>query len=112
MTSTQLINRLVIGGRAITDPVAKRVKTKSGETTVTTFILAVTGGSPVRIEIEAWSSVATVAQMVHKGRRVIVDGRLSMNEFLRDDQKQRRHLVRADSVSFLDDPSKADGDHE
>ena len=114
MTSTQLINRVVVGGRTVTDPITKRVSTKTGETTVTTFLLGVSGGarqSPVRIEIEAWASVSTVAQLAAKGRRVIVDGHLTMSEFVdRYDQKQRRYAIRADVVTFLDSPPNCTGE--
>lgn len=43
MTSTHIINRTVVGGRTLTDPITKRVTTKTGETTVTTFLLGVSG---------------------------------------------------------------------
>ena len=112
MTSTTLINRVVIAGKAVDDPVTKRITTRTGETTKTTFILATTAGPrepSVRIEIECWSTAATAAQRITKHRRVIVDGHLVMSTYTdRNDQTQRRYAIRADAVTFLDSPDGAD----
>ena len=112
MTSTSLINRVVIAGKAVDDPVTKRLTTRNGDTTKTTFVLMTPSGPrepSVRIEIEAWSNTATVAQRVAKYRRVIVDGHLIMSSFTdRNDQTQRRYAIRADSISFLDGPEDRD----
>ena len=107
MTSRQIINRVVIGGRALSDPATKPITTKTrGDTVKTTFALYAPHGSglaSVRIEVEAWSTVATVAQQVTKGRLVIVDGRLGMDEYTRaDGSKATRFFVRADVISLLD----------
>lgn len=69
---------------AVDDPVTKRVTTRTGEMTKTTFTLATPPGPrepSVRIEIECWSNAATVAQRVTKHRRVIVDGHLVMSTY-------------------------------
>ena len=111
MSSSSIINRVVIGGRAVNDPVSRRVTTRLGDTTKTTFLLRTVSAPKepgVRIEVEAWAHVAAFAQRVAKGRRVIIDGRLVVNSWTdANDQTQYRYAVRADAVHFLDGPDDA-----
>lgn len=62
MGSTRVaLNRVVIAGRAVTDPVRKSVKTSHGDTTLTTFSIRTakdTYVGSVIMEIQAWSRTA------------------------------------------------------
>ena len=108
MSSTKLsLNRCVIAGRAITDPVTKHVTSRHGDTTLTIFSIRTPNDAyvgSVIIEIHAWSRSAAVAQRVTKGRTVAVDGQLTQHEFLGSDgKKQTRTALRADRVQLIDD---------
>lgn len=106
MSSTRVaINRVVITGRAVTDPVTKTVKSHHGETTLTVFSIRTakdTYVGSVIMEIQAWSRCAAQANLVAKGREVAVDGQLTQNEYLSPDgRKQTRTAIRADRLQFL-----------
>lgn len=108
MSSTRLsLNRCVLAGRAVTDPVTKHVTSRHGDTTLTMFSLRTpkdTYVGSVIMEIHAWSRAATVAQRVTKGRTVAVDGQLTQHEYLGPDgRKQTRTALRADRIQFIDD---------
>lgn len=106
MSSTRVaINRVVITGRAVTDPVTKTVKSHHGETTLTVFSIRTTKDTyvgSVIMEIQAWSRTAAQANLVTKGREVAVDGQLTQNEYLSTDgRKQTRTAIRADRLQLL-----------
>ena len=108
MSSTRVaINRIVITGRAVTDPVTKNVRSTHGDTTLTTFSIRTTKDTfvgSVIMEIQAWSRVAAQAAHVAKGRTVAVDGQLTQHDFLGPDgRKQTRTAIRADRLQLLDD---------
>ena len=109
MGSTRVaLNRVVIAGRAVTDPVRKSVKTPHGDTTLTTFSIRTakdTYVGSVIMEIQAWSRTAGQAANVRKGRSVAVDGQLTQHEYLGPDGRRvTRTAVRADRLQLLDDP--------
>ena len=106
MSSTRVaLNRVVITGRAVTDPVTKTVKSLHGETTLTVFSIRTTkdvyvGG--VIMEIQAWSPTAAQANLVTKDREVAVDSQWTPNEYLSlDGRKQTRTAIRADRLQLL-----------
>jgi capsular polysaccharide biosynthesis protein len=106
MSSTRVaINRVVITGRAVTDPVTKTVKSHHGETTLTVFSIRTTKDTyvgSVIMEIQAWSRCAAQANLVAKGREVAIDGQLTQNEYLGPDgRKQTRTAIRADRLQLL-----------
>ena len=108
MSSTKLsLNRCVIAGRAVGDPITKHVTSRHGDTTLTIFSIRTPNDTyvgSVIMEIHAWSKVAAVAQRVVKGRVVAVDGQLTQHEFLgADGKKQVRTSVRADRVQLIDE---------
>ena len=114
MSSTRVaINRVVLAGRAVTDPVSRTVKTTHGETTLTTFSIRTakdTYVGSVIMEIHAWSRAAAQATHIKKGRTVAVDGQLTQHEFLNSDGKrQTRTSVRAERLQLIDD-SDSHGD--
>jgi Single-strand binding protein family len=107
MSSTRVaINRIVISGRALTDPVKKTVKTPRGETTLTTFSIRTakdTYVGSVIMEIQAWERTAGQADHIKKGRTVAVDGQLTQHDYLTPDgRRQTRTAIRADRLQLLD----------
>ena len=107
MSSTRLsLNRCVLAGRAVTDPVTKNVTSRHGDTTLTIFSIRTpkdTYVGSVIMEIHAWSRAAAVAQHVTKGRIVAIDGQLTQHEYLGPDgKKQTRTALRADRVQLVD----------
>jgi single-stranded DNA-binding protein len=113
MSSTTIINVSVIGGKAIDNPVSKRVTTRNGETTsVTTFVLKTYAGPKepsMRIEIEAWSHLAGVMQRVTKGRRVIVTGAILQSSWTdNNDKTHYKTYIRASQISLLDTVEETD----
>ena len=111
MSSTRVaINRVVITGRAVTEPVTKTVKSHHGETTLTVFSIRTTKDTyvgSVIMEIQAWSRTAAQANLVTKGREVAVDGQLTQNEYLGPDgRKQTRTAIRADRLQLLGEVSE------
>ena len=108
MSSTKLsLNRCVLAGRAVTDPVTKHVTSKHGDTTLTIFSIRTPNDTyvgSVIIEVHAWSRSSVVAQRVTKGRTVAVDGQLTQHEYLGSDgKKQTRTALRADRLQLIDD---------
>ena len=107
MSSTRLsLNRCILAGRAVGDPVTKHVTSRHGETTLTTFSIRTPNDTyvgSVIIEVQAWSRVAAVAQHIVKGRVVAVDGQLTQHEYLGPDgRRQTRTAIRADRLQLLD----------
>jgi single-stranded DNA-binding protein len=110
MSNTAIINICVLGGQALDDPISKRVKTKSGDTTsVATFVLRTYAGPKepsMRLEIEAWSHLAAVVQHIRKGRRVIVTGSLLQQSWTdpATNKTQYKTFIRATQINLLDKP--------
>jgi single-stranded DNA-binding protein len=108
MSSTRVaLNRIVIVGRAVTEPVTRNVKSHHGDTTLTVFSIRTakdTYVGSVIMEIHAWSRVAAQAGHITKGRTVAVDGQLTQHEYLdTDGRKQTRTAIRADRLQLLDE---------
>jgi single-stranded DNA-binding protein len=108
MSSTRVaLNRIVIVGRAVTEPVTRNVKSHHGETTLTVFSIRTakdTYVGSVIMEIHAWSRAAAQAGHISKGRTVAVDGQLTQHEYLdTDGRKQTRTAIRADRLQLIDD---------
>jgi single-stranded DNA-binding protein len=107
MSSSRVaINRVVITGRAVTDPVTRNVKTHHGDTVVTVFSIRTardTYVGSVIMEIHSWSRTSAQAALVTKGRVVAVDGQLTQHDYLSaDGRKQTRTAIRADRLQLLD----------
>jgi single-stranded DNA-binding protein len=108
MSSTRVaLNRIVIVGRAVTEPVTRNVKSHHGETTLTVFSIRTakdTYVGSVIMEIHAWSRAAAQAGHISKGRTVAVDGQLTQHEYLdTDGRKHTRTAIRADRLQLLDE---------
>lgn len=108
MSSTRLsLNRCILAGKAVSDPVTKHVTSRHGDTTLTIFSIRTPNDTyvgSVIIEVQAWSRAAAVAQHVTKGRTVAVDGQLTQYEYLGPDgKKQTRTSLRADRVQLIDE---------
>lgn len=106
-----MVNRVVLIGRLVRDP---ELRTTSTGKSVCDFTLAVTkrikpqDGSPDAdfFRINAWGPQAEyVANYLHKGRLVAVDGRLQSRKYQTSDGQQREVVeIVAESVQGLDRP--------
>ena len=107
MSSTRVaINRVVITGRAVTDPITKTIKSAHGDVTLATFSIRTAKDTyigSVIMEIQSWARTAGQAGHVRKGRIVAVDGQLTQHEYLdADGRRQTRTAIRADRLQLLD----------
>ncbi len=101
------INQVILMGRLTRDP---ELRTTTTGKSVVNFSLAVDKGGQDAgadfFEIVAWEKLAElVAQYLSKGRRCLVQGRLSQRQWEQDGQKRSRIEVVANDVTFLDGPS-------
>jgi len=106
------INQVILMGRLTRDP---ELRTTTTGKSVVNFSLAVDKGGQDAgadfFEIVAWEKLAElVQQYLSKGRRCLVQGRLSQRQWEQDGQKRSRIEVMANDVTFLDGPnSGSDG---
>ena len=101
------INQVILMGRLTRDP---ELRTTTTGKSVVNFSLAVDKGGQDAgadfFEIVAWEKLAElVAQYLSKGRRCLVQGRLSQRQWEQDGQKRSRIEVMANDVTFLDGPT-------
>ena len=107
MSSSRVaINRIVITGRAVTDPIKRTVNTSRGEVMLSTFAIRTakdTYVGSVIMEIQAWERTSGQTDHVRKGRTVAIDGQLTQHEYLGPDgRRQTRTAIRADRLQLLD----------
>ncbi len=106
------INQVILMGRLTRDP---ELRTTTTGKSVVNFSLAVDKGGQDAgadfFEIVAWEKLAElIQQYLSKGRRCLVQGRLSQRQWEQDGQKRSRIEVMASDVTFLDGPnSSSDG---
>lgn len=106
------INQVILMGRLTRDP---ELRTTTTGKSVVNFSLAVDKGGQDAgadfFEIVAWEKLAElIQQYLSKGRRCLVQGRLSQRQWEQDGQKRSRIEVMANDVTFLDGPnSGSDG---
>ncbi len=101
------INQVILMGRLTRDP---ELRTTTTGKSVVNFSLAVDKGGQDAgadfFEIVAWEKLAElIQQYLSKGRRCLVQGRLSQRQWEQDGQKRSRIEVMANDVTFLDGPS-------
>lgn len=101
------INQVILMGRLTRDP---ELRTTTTGKSVVNFSLAVDKGGQDAgadfFEIVAWEKLAElIQQYLSKGRRCLVQGRLSQRQWEQDGQKRSRIEVMASDVTFLDAPS-------
>lgn len=102
------INQVILMGRLTRDPETRTTPTGKN---VTSFSLAVDrafgqdSGADF-FDVVAWEKLGDlVAQYLSKGRRCLVQGRLSQRSWEQDGQKRSKVEVIATDVTFLDGPS-------
>lgn len=106
------INQVILMGRLTRDP---EMRTTPGGKNVTSFSLAVDKAfgqddSADFFDITAWEKLGElVNQYLAKGRRCLVQGRLSYRQWEQDGQKRSKVEVVATDVTFLDGPQGDDG---
>lgn len=101
------INQVILMGRLTRDP--EQRTTPNGKS-VTSFGLAVDKPGPDDaadfFDIVAWEKLGDlVHQYLTKGRRCLVQGRLSYRQWEQDGQKRSKVEVVASDVTFLDGPN-------
>lgn len=108
-------NKVILIGNVATDV---ELNTLQSGTKVADFRLAVNerykdkeGNGKERVAyvtIETWSGLAeTCEKYLSKGRAVLVEGRLKMDEWENDEGEPRsRLLITAENVNFLDKPKE------
>lgn len=101
------INQVILMGRLTRDP---DMRTTPNGKTVTSFSLAVDrqsqDDSADFFDVTAWEKLGElVNQYLSKGRRCLVQGRLSYRQWEQDGQKRSKVEVVATDVTFLDGPS-------
>lgn len=104
------INQVILMGRLTRDP---EMRTTPSGKSVTSFSLAVdrpgNDDSADFFDITAWEKTGElVNQYLSKGRRCLVQGRLSFRSWEQDGQKRSKVEVIANDVTFLDGPSGSD----
>lgn len=101
------INQVILMGRLTRDP---EMRTTPSGKNVTSFSLAVdrpgNDDSADFFDITAWEKTGElVNQYLSKGRRCLVQGRLSFRSWEQDGQKRSKVEVIANDVTFLDGPN-------
>lgn len=101
------INQVILMGRLTRDP---EMRTTPSGKNVTSFSLAVdrpgSDDSADFFDITAWEKTGElVNQYLSKGRRCLVQGRLSFRSWEQDGQKRSKVEVIANDVTFLDGPN-------
>lgn len=111
------INQVILMGNLTRDP---EMRTTPNGQSVTSFGLAVNrswqGSDGTQQEavdffdITAWAKLGElVNQYLSKGRRCLIQGRLSYRQWEQDGQKRSKVEVIASDVTFLDGPGGGDG---
>lgn len=103
-----MINNIVLAGNVVKDPNSRTIP--SGKN-VSTIRLAV--NNPLNdkevlfIDIETWDKQQEfVSKFVKKGSSVSVIGRLKLDEWTKDGNKQSKYFVVADRVNFIGSKKK------
>ncbi len=107
------INQVILMGRLTRDP---EMRTTPSGKNVTSFSLAVdrptSDDSADFFDITAWEKTGElVNQYLSKGRRCLVQGRLSFRSWEQDGQKRSKVEVIANDVTFLDGPNGGDNNN-
>ncbi|HYG84283.1 MAG TPA: single-stranded DNA-binding protein [Verrucomicrobiae bacterium] len=106
------INQVILMGRLTRDP---ELRTTPNGKNVCSFSLAVDRAygqddSADFFDITAWDKLGElVNQYLKKGRRCLVQGRLSYRAWEQDGQKRSKVEVIAEDVTFLDGPNDGAG---
>jgi single-strand DNA-binding protein len=103
-----MINNIVLAGNVVKDPNSRTIP--SGKN-VSTIRLAV--NNPLNdkevlfIDVETWDKQQEfVSKFVKKGSSVSVIGRLKLDEWTKDGNKQSKYFVVADRVNFVGSKKK------
>lgn len=107
------INQVILMGRLTRDP---EMRTTPSGKNVTSFSLAVdrpgNDDSADFFDITAWEKTGElVNQYLSKGRRCLIQGRLSFRSWEQDGQKRSKVEVIANDVTFLDGPTSGDNNN-
>lgn len=106
-----MLNSIVLAGNVVKDPSTR--STPTGKS-VSTLRLAVnwplSDKEVLFIDVDTWDKQADfVSKHVKKGSSVSVVGRLKMDEWMKDGNKQSKYLVVADRINFIGGKKKEDG---
>ena len=105
-----MLNNIVLAGNVVKDPTTRSTPTGKN---VATLRLAV--NNPLNdkevlfIDVDSWDKQAEfVGKFVKKGSAVSVVGRLKMDEWMKEGEKQSKYLVVADRINFIGGKKKED----
>ena len=97
------VNQVILMGRLTRDP---ELRTTASGKNITSFSIAVDRYSSEEtdfFEVTAWEKLAElVDQYLNKGSKVLVQGRLQLDRWEKDGQKNSRVSITANDVTFLD----------
>jgi single-strand DNA-binding protein len=113
------INRVVVTGNLTADPELRNLP--SGSTVCKLRVACNTRrkdsasgdwvDKPNYFDVSVWGAQGqNVAQHLAKGRGVAIDGRLEWREWEQDNTKRQAVEIIADSIQFLDAPTREPGD--
>jgi single-strand DNA-binding protein len=108
-------NSVTLVGRLTADPEAVTVQTNNGPVQKTSFRLAVNRIGRNKdtadfFDVETWRSTAEyVAAYQTKGKRVLVDGRLQLQQWEKDGERRSKVIVIGDTVQGFDYEVQAEG---
>lgn len=105
------MNKLIITGNLTADPVLRTVTVSNVQTEVANFNVAVNDSRTNKatfFRVTVWRGLAkTCAQYLKKGRKVLVEGPVSINSYSDNSGAWRCDLeVRGENVEFLDSSGK------
>ena len=109
-----MLNNLTIMGRLVSDPEVKNV---GNNTPVANFRIAVDSDFKDRsgnkktifLDCQAWNAGANyIGKYFRKGRMIVIQGRLDVNDWEKDGQKHSRAIIVVDNAYF-GDSKKEDG---
>jgi single-strand DNA-binding protein len=99
------VNTATFAGRLGRDPETRQV----GDNSVTSFSLAVNrfkkDDGPLWVDVSAWGKLGdTAARFLHKGREVVVTGRIDLRTYIKNDGTQGASLtIDARDITFVGD---------
>lgn len=116
-----MINIMILEGHLGKDPVLKR--DSGGNPQFCTFTMAQTIKRKVKgeeqeltiwAEVTIWGKIAeSHAKNLHKGRRVIVNGSMLIEDWVDRDNKNRYTMkIKALEVNYADEPSRRNNDND
>ena len=109
------MNKVIILGNLVADP--EKVTFQNSETKLSKFRVAVNGykkDDVIFVDVQLWAKLATVAnEYLSKGKKVLVEGRLSQDVWETSDGEKRQKLyITGERLEMLSPKEDDNGDQE